>query len=658
MSLYIGCNYHPHDWPEERYETDIKLMKEAHFTTVRLGHLCWDSFEPEEGVYTFQWFDRVMDLFAEAGIGVMLDLSTRPAPVWVHKKCPGCEIYGPSGTRQASLTRYMEDVTDPDYQRYSLEFVEKLIIRYRSHPALFAFGLCNELGAGYLSHSPAFRGRFIGWLAKEYENDIGKLNHAWQTQRWSRKLTCFEEIEIPDNELTVGSPESWLDLKRFVSEGTIGWLETLAKTVEELAPGIPHSSNHYADHPRMGFDYLKGYPRFIDVPGVGYYPDFKIDEWFFRKESGVIRRLAETGKPLWCLEYQSGRNGICCAPKGFTHMLAMHSLIAGTQMILGWTWRTMLGGEEQYHYGLLGHDGLPSPNYRDYSRIAADFEKLQEYAFPYLPEPDTAVAYSYDSSIMCAYEPGQYRQTYEQAMAEVYHVFYQRNRDYRMVDLTNRKGQYRLILIPNHCLMEDAAIQQVRDYVAAGGTVIMTGYSAILDGTGTAFSTPRPGKLDDVFGIRVAAFYRTDMTEEKMGLQLPDKELPLAIEYYEELELITARPYVMFSDGARPAVTVHAYGKGKAYYMATESNRDLLGWLIDSLTEELGLKKGLEVPEGVQAREIADGQRFYVNMTKNEVIVPISEPGRGILTGRTFYDTLILKGYESELIVAQKQEVI
>ena len=43
MSLYIGTNYHPHDWPKERWEKDFQLMKEAGFDTVRLGHLCWDS---------------------------------------------------------------------------------------------------------------------------------------------------------------------------------------------------------------------------------------------------------------------------------------------------------------------------------------------------------------------------------------------------------------------------------------------------------------------------------------------------------------------------------------------------------------------------------------------------------------------------------------
>ena len=89
MALYIGTNYHPHDWDEERWKVDIELMRQAGFTTVRLGHLCWDSYEPEEGVYTFEWFDKVMDLFAKAKIGVVLDISTRPAPIWVHKLCPG-----------------------------------------------------------------------------------------------------------------------------------------------------------------------------------------------------------------------------------------------------------------------------------------------------------------------------------------------------------------------------------------------------------------------------------------------------------------------------------------------------------------------------------------------------------------------------------------
>ena len=158
MALYTGTNYHPHDWTPERWEKDIALMKKAGFQVVRLGHLCWDSYEPGDGIYTFEWFDNVMDGFYKAGIQVFLDISMRPAPVWVHKLCPGCDIFSPDGNRQAALRRYMEDVDDPDYQYYALRFAKILIRRYKDHPALMAFGLCNEQGAGYISYSDAFPG--------------------------------------------------------------------------------------------------------------------------------------------------------------------------------------------------------------------------------------------------------------------------------------------------------------------------------------------------------------------------------------------------------------------------------------------------------------------------------------------------------------------
>ena len=49
-----------------------------------------------------------MDLCQKIGLGVFLDISVRPAPRWVHKLCPGCNIYGKSGNEQGSLRRYME----------------------------------------------------------------------------------------------------------------------------------------------------------------------------------------------------------------------------------------------------------------------------------------------------------------------------------------------------------------------------------------------------------------------------------------------------------------------------------------------------------------------------------------------------------------------
>lgn len=39
----------------------------------------------------------------------------------------------------------MEDVGDPAYQYYAFRFAEKMVERYKDHPALFAFGYAMKL---------------------------------------------------------------------------------------------------------------------------------------------------------------------------------------------------------------------------------------------------------------------------------------------------------------------------------------------------------------------------------------------------------------------------------------------------------------------------------------------------------------------------------
>lgn len=666
MSLYIGTNYHPHDWPRERWKTDVELMKQAGFTTVRLGHLCWDSYEPEDGVYTFEWFDEVMDLFAQAGIGVVLDVSMRPAPVWVHKLCPGCNIHDRSGILQPSVRRYMEDVADPAYQYYALRFAEILVKRYRNHPALFAFGLCNELGSGQRSYSEQSRQRFIQWLKHKY-GTVEKLNRAWATQRWSRRLTSFDDVVFPENGIAIGAPEACLDMRRFFSNEIGSFIIKLKETVEHCAPEVPHSSNHYAELEALGFDYLNTYDEFVDYPGMGFYPGYQITERYHFMNNNYYLRLAETGKPMWILEFQVGGQGVHHGPYGTIRMQAMLSLLNRSQMILGWTWRSMLAGEEQYLCGILGHDGIPTVNYQEYQEIARYMQKLQKYAFPYLPHPEIAVAWSYDNDRVIQYGSAQYHQTVRQNFVEVQRVFYDLNLDYNIIGLKNRKQEYKLLLLPGYVLMSEEEAAEVRRFVEQGGIAIMTAYSAMVDEHNQVFSTPRPGRLGDVFGIRVAGFDRTGslwrdfaedakLVEDEKGKRellkvAAGDEFYIDVEYYEELELHTAKEYAVFADKGCCAVSVNMYGKGKAYYVAAEMNTQLLKWLIKKIAISDGLKEGMKVPEGIQAREIAPGQRFYVNTTNRTVKIPLEKAGKGVISEGQYQDILPLKPYDVELVL-------
>ena len=133
-----------------------------------------------------------------------------------------------------------------------------------------------------------------------------------------------------------------------------------------------------------------------------------------------------------------------------------------------------------------------------------------------------------------------------------------------------------------------------------------------------------------------------------------EEEFYIDVEYYEELELHTAKAYAAFPDKGLCAVSENSYGKGKAYYIAAETNAVILKWLIRKLTPVLGLNEGMKVPEGIQARKIAEGQKFYVNTTNRRISVSIEKPGRGVISEKEYEDELILEPYDAELLIERK----
>ena len=89
--LFVGTCYQPIDRSPEEIDRDIAIMKRAGFNVVRMGDLSWDSFEPAQGKFEFEWFDKIMDKMQAAGIRVILDLPGAPAPIWLHRAYPGVD---------------------------------------------------------------------------------------------------------------------------------------------------------------------------------------------------------------------------------------------------------------------------------------------------------------------------------------------------------------------------------------------------------------------------------------------------------------------------------------------------------------------------------------------------------------------------------------
>ena len=644
--LFVGTCYQPVDRSPEQIRQDIAIMKAAGFNMVRMGDLSWDSFEPQEGHFTFEWFDHVLDQMQAAGIKVILDIPGQPAPIWLHKHYPGVDIVNQDGARIHPATRYWDDISDPDYRRLARRLAEQMLKRYAHHPAVIAVGYDNEIGNGHMSYSEANRQRFVGWLQQRY-GSIDALNKAWATQRWSRRINDWNEIDLPYLN-GPGPNERYLDLRRYWSDDTVGALKDLEAVRKQDAPNLPAVSNFWPTAPGKGFDYLRAWDQVSTYGAQGFYPGDPLGAAF-----EVMTNKAGHDTPVWFNEFTAGGGGYYGTP-GRSRMWAYFGLIYYAQTFLAWTFNSHIGGEEQMLFGLVDHDGRPSWKVDEFGRIASEFRKLRTLGFPRYQAPKVAIGFSYQTNWLTSPPPGPntmqeyYKVNYWGQGIAAFKPFFEDNIDAAVVDIGHdRIDQYKLVILPSAYVMDKETADAVRRYVANGGTVVMTGYSAKADETGKWFETPLPGRLTDVFGVRTNEFYRSDRLKVKFGTE----ELTGSDPYYEVLEPSTAKPIATFTNTPKPspAITVNHYGKGRAIYIATAVQGAFYDPLIRSLYGELGIERGPVTPAGVVAR-VVDGRTLYVNMTGGPVSVPITGTRKDVLTGVDVHNALNLEPMGAALL--------
>lgn len=652
--LYVGANYHPHDDKNiDKIKTDIKLMKDAGFTCVRLGHLAWDSYEPTDGQFDFAWFDVVMDELNKAGIKVILDIAIRPAPIWLHKKFPSIDVVDANGDTQYPNHRYMDDIGDPNFQKYALRFTDALSKHYANHPALLAFGIDNESGDGPISYSETVRKRFIVWLKNRYKN-LDNLNSAWATQRWSRRLNSFDEVGLPSTGQKNGAPEKILDFRLFISDEVNGTLFKVLDVVHANAPNAQTNTNAWYYSWMKYFDYSKiAHSGKMTRHGCGFYPGSSlITNWGVMNAAFGIQRIQfESNNPFWCSEF----NTMTSVPNSIRKN-AYATLFYGNQMVCGWTWQSMWAGEEQYLEGMLDWDGIPNRKYDEYKKIATEFKKIEKY-FPYQSKAEVGLAFSFPSQIASGSFPVQH----ENQVQACWDLFYWRNMDCKMLEISQSKLNYKLLFVPGVTVMDKVSAQKIRDFVQNGGTVIMTENSAMVDTTGQVFRSTLPGMLSDVFGIRVASFEETEPMNEISRKGYKGKKLEFTYKG-KAINTESARFDIIQTKGAEvvgtitsldkdyPIMTVNKFGKGKAIYVGLPADGNVLGGIVDELINELGIKKGPDVPSGVMARQIDEKHFLYLNVSGEPKEIKMNGKSKSILFDKDYSGNFTIAPYEPEFI--------
>jgi beta-galactosidase len=246
-----------------------------------------------------------------------------------------------------------------------------------------------------------------------------------------------------------------------------------------------------------------------------------------------------------------------------------------------------------------------------------------------------------------------FKYPYNEQVQGAFEPLFRDNVDVNVINVGHAElSPYNLVIVPADFVMDQASAAALRAYVSAGGTVVMTAFSAKVDEHGNWFDTPLPGRLSDVFGLKTNAFYETPAA---LSYQLDGTTYQTDARFYEVLEPSTATVLAGFSGMGihAPAITVNHFGKGKAIYVGMPSTASVMGPILNYLLRSEGLKHGPDSPDGVYAR-IVEGRTLYVNSTTARQKVNVPGSWRESLNGKLVHDTLELEPYEAELLEPQQ----
>ena len=87
--MFYGADYNPEQWPESVWPEDARLMREAGVNLVTWASSPGRGSNQREGVFDFDWLDRVIDLL-HAARRSRVDLATATAspPPWMSARYP------------------------------------------------------------------------------------------------------------------------------------------------------------------------------------------------------------------------------------------------------------------------------------------------------------------------------------------------------------------------------------------------------------------------------------------------------------------------------------------------------------------------------------------------------------------------------------------
>ncbi len=647
----VGVYYYPEHWDPSQWDRDLKKIAEMGFEFTHFGEFAWAELEPQEGVYDFKWLDKAVAIASKYNLKIVMCTSTATPPVWLTRKHPDILATYEDGTKTDHGSRQHASFSSNYYRSYSLKMIEQLAKKYGNNKNIIGWQVDNE-PARFLDYGADAQQRFRDWLKAKYKT-IEVLNKAWGNSFWSGTYSSFNQINIPLHREWGMNLHAQLDHYRFADEETATFLDSQAVTIRNNIKNDQWITSNYRSNYNEGFVGMSKeldfdcYTRYVVYGGslgigkngyrLGNYTDIAMSNDFFRPTKGMYG----------CMELQPGQvNWGSINPQplpGAVRLWLWHVFAGGSKFTCTYRYRAPLYGYEQFHYGIVGTDGVtPTPGGEEFAQFIKELDVLRKKydakaALPdYYLKRKTGILFNADNVIGIELN----KQTREWSTLGHFMKYYKAAKSFGApVDFvrdTTNFSNYPVLVVPAYQMIDQKMIDKLTFYAQNGGNLVLSCRSGIQNRQGQLWEAKFYEPMWNLIGSQIES-YDLLMPQSPGVIKFNNQEFA----WTSWGDLLKPNPgtevwgtYEGDFYAGTPAVISHKLGKGTVTYIGLDSkNGDLEKQVLRKLYKEQNIAIE-DYPEGVMV-DYRDGFGIAVNYTDKIYEINLPTTAKIIIGNKT-----------------------
>lgn len=631
--MQLGVCYYPEQWPQERWAQDAELMRQAGISLVRIAEFAWALMEPKEGEFNWDWLDHAVEVLAAEGLEVILGTPTASPPPWLCKAHPDILPVDIQGRRRRYGSRRHYCANNSTFRKYTERIVSEMASRYGDHPAIVGWQIDNEFGCHYSArcYCETCSESFRHWLEAKYKT-VDDLNSAWGNIFWSQIYGDWSEIDPPNLTIAEPNPSHVLDYYRFSSDSYLTYLQLQLSTLKSHISERPFfTTNFMSQFTDLNYQDLA---RPIDIVTMSSYPTghaetspslympqsdrpvfpYDVGDPYITGFGLTLMRGFKPDRPFWVMEQQAGNinwseynTGV---RPGTVRLWTWHALASGAEAVVYFRWRASLFAQEQFHSGLLRHDGSTTVGYSDLEVMKAEHQLVSEIASaPH--EAHVAFLLDYDAMWTVQIQPHRRDFGYLRYIFVLHRALQRLGIPADVVSADADLSHYKMVIVPAATLNTEQLGTSLQAYTEAGGTVLFGVRSGFKTTNNQFTDLPLPGLFRDLVGITVREWHALPPgTSYDLESNIPGLTGPATLwaEMLEPLVPDSQSPDPDFQVLARyesgpfssnGALSERKFGTGRALYLGWYPNDLQAEALLAYLATRAGVPSLGNLPEGM-----------------------------------------------------------